>query len=163
VGLLFRRLGFKKVYTHPLKKRPAFGGGSPEHLIVSDATKDFAACERITHSHHDAAVGDEALHGQGHLPGGRAGAADAEPNQVDEQIASSKASRCAKDRPEDQPYTLWEIQCELDLEEFAPKPVQGQGRAAAVSRDHGQGFQKSSRCGATGSRRTRTAPASGCT
>jgi hypothetical protein len=32
-----------------------------------------------------------------------------------------------KDRPEDQPYTLWEIQCELDLEEFAPNQFKGKG------------------------------------
>ena len=41
--------GFKKVYTHPLKRRPTSEQVAPEHLIVSDATKDLASCERITH------------------------------------------------------------------------------------------------------------------
>jgi len=36
-------------------------------------------------------------------------------------VAASKA------RPEDQPYTLWETQCELDLEEFAPNDFKGKG------------------------------------
>ena len=33
------------------------------------------------------------------------------------------------DRPEDQPYTVWEIQCELDLPEFAPTAYRNEGIA----------------------------------
>jgi hypothetical protein len=52
---------------------------------------------------------------------------------VDEQIASTQGVALRKDRPEDQPYTLWEIQCELDLEEFAPRQFKGRACRCPIS------------------------------
>lgn len=124
-GCYFGGSGFKKVYTHPLKKRPASEAVSPEHLIVSDATKDFASCERITHqitmrqSLMKRYMAKSIYRKIALTP------PTPEPNQVDEQIATQQGIALRKDRPEDQPYTLWEIQCELDLEEFAPRQFKG--------------------------------------
>ena len=124
-GCYFSGSGFKKIFTHPLKKRPASEAVSPQHLIVSDATKDFASCERITHqitmrqSLMKRYMQKKIYRKVALAP------PTPEPNQVDEQIASSQGVALRKDRPEDQPYTLWEIQCELDLEEFAPKQFKG--------------------------------------
>jgi hypothetical protein len=42
-------------------------------------------------------------------------------NQVDAKIASMQGTAPTKDRPEDQPYKIWETQCELDLDEFIPQ------------------------------------------
>jgi len=126
-GCYFGGSGFKKVYTHPLKKRPCSEAVSPEHLIVSDATKDFLSCERITHqiTMRQSLMKrymQKKIYRQIALA-----PPTPEPNQVDEQIASTQGVALRKDRPEDQPYTLWEIQCELDLEEFAPKQFKGSG------------------------------------
>lgn len=124
-GCYFGGSGFKKVYTHPLKKRPCSEEVSPENLIVSDASKDFASCERITHqiSMRQSLMKrymQKKIYRRVVL-----GPPTPQPNEVEEQKAANQGVALAKDRPEDQPYTLWEIQCELDLEEFAPKQFKG--------------------------------------
>jgi len=124
-GCYFSGSGFKKVFTHPLKKRPASEAVSPQHLIVSDATKDFASCERITHQITMRQSLMKRYMQKNIYRRVALAPPTPEPNQVDEQIASSQGVALRKDRPEDQPYTLWEIQCELDLEEFAPKQFKG--------------------------------------
>jgi hypothetical protein len=126
-GCYFGGSGFKKVYTHPLKTRPASEAVSPEHLIVSDATKDFASCERITHQISMRQSVMKRYMAKGIYRDITLGPPTPEPNQVDEQVAAQQGVALRKDRPEDQPYTLWEIQCELDLEEFAPTQFKGKG------------------------------------
>lgn len=121
-GVYFGGSGFKKVYTHPLKKRPTSEQVQPENLIVSDATKDLASCERITH----VIVMRQSVMKR-YMAKGIYRKVDLMPptgdfsNPVAEEIASTQGVTVRRDRPEDQPYTLWEIQCELDLPEFAPK------------------------------------------
>src|SRR5205823_5238345 len=43
-----------------------------------------------------------------------------EPNQVDAKIAGIQGTQPTPERPEDKPYTIWESQCELDLNDFIP-------------------------------------------
>lgn len=126
-GCYFGGSGFKKVYTHPLKRRPASEAVAPEHLIVSDATKDFQSCERITHQITMRQSVMKRYQVKGIYRDITLAPPTPEPNQVDEQIASVQGVALRKDRPEDQPYTLWEIQCELDLDQFAPKQFKGKG------------------------------------
>lgn len=126
-GCYFGGSGFKKVYNHPLKKRPCSEAVAPEHLIVSDATKDFLSCERITHQITMRQSVMKRYMAKGIYRDITLAPPTPEPNQVDEQIASTQGVALRKDRPEDQPYTLWEIQCELDLEEFAPKQFKDMG------------------------------------
>jgi hypothetical protein len=126
-GCYFGGSGFKKVYTHPLKKRPYSEKVSPEHLIVSDAMTDFDECERITHQ----ISMRQSVMKRYQMKGIYRKIALAPPtpqaNQVDEEIAATQGVSITKDRPEDMPYTLWEIQCELDLPEFAPREYRGEG------------------------------------
>jgi hypothetical protein len=126
-GTYFGGSGFKKVYTHPLKNRPCSEQVSPEHLIVSDATKDFGSCERITHQIPMRQSVMKRYMAKGIYRDIYLTPPTPQPNQVDEQIAATQGVALRKDRPEDQPYTLWEIQCELDLEEFAPPQFKGKG------------------------------------
>ena len=126
-GTYFGGSGFKKVYTHPLKKRPASESVEPRHLIVSDATKDFAACERITHQITMRQSVMKRYQAKGIYRDIALAPPTPAPNPVDEQIASQQGVALRKDRPEDQPYTLWEIQCELDLDQFAPRQFKGKG------------------------------------
>jgi hypothetical protein len=48
---------------------------------------------------------------------------------VDAKIASIQGTTPNRDRPEDQPYTVWESQCELDLDEFIPRGASSRARA----------------------------------
>lgn len=119
-GVYFGGSGFKKVYTHPLKKRPCSEQVQPEHLIVSDATKDLASCERITHVISMRQSLMKRYMAKGIYRKVALTPPTPEPNQVDEGVAAMQGIALHRDRPEDQPYTLWEIQCELDLHQFAP-------------------------------------------
>jgi hypothetical protein len=127
-GCYFGGSGFKKVYTHPLKKRPYSEKVAPEHLIVSDAMTDFDECERITHqiSMRQSVMKRYQMKGIYRKIALAPPSGDAA-NQVDEEIAATQGVSITKDRPEDMPYTLWEIQCELDLEQFAPGEYRNEG------------------------------------
>jgi hypothetical protein len=128
-GCYFGGSGFKKVYTHPLKKRPYSEAVSPENLIVSDATKDFDACERITHQIAMRQSVMRRYQAKGIYREVALAPPTPQANQVDETIAATQGVAVARQRPEDMPYTLWETQCEWDLDEFAPKQFKGKGVA----------------------------------
>jgi hypothetical protein len=120
-GTYFGGSGFKKVYTHPLKKRPCSEGVAPENLIVSDATKDLASCERVTHVIPMRQSVMKRYQMKGIYRKVALTPPTAASNAVSEEIAATQGVAASKHRPEDQPYTLWECQCELLLPEFAPK------------------------------------------
>jgi len=42
------------------------------------------------------------------------------PDEVESKIATLQGTNPTQSRPEDQPYTIWECQCELDLDQFIP-------------------------------------------
>lgn len=130
-GTHLRGSGFKKVYRCPLKRRPVSESVDAKNLIVSDTMKDLRSCERITHeipmrpsvmkrmilagAYRDIELGQPT--GQSSSQG------------VDEKIAGVQGTQARSTRPEDQPYILWESQCELDLDRFAPKKFKGKGIA----------------------------------
>ncbi len=119
-GTYFGGSGFKKIYRCPMRRRPVSESVDAKDLIVSDTTKDLRACSRITHqiamrqsimkrmmligAYRDTTLTQPAP----------------EPNQVDQAIAATQGTIPQKTRPEDQPYTIWESQCELDLDQFIP-------------------------------------------
>lgn len=126
-GCYFGGSGFKKVYTHPLKKRPYSEAVSPENLIVSDATKDFDACERITHQIEMRQSVMKRYQAKGIYRKVDLAPPTPVANVVQENIATTQGVAIAKQRPEDMPYTLWETQCEWDLPDFAPKQFKDSG------------------------------------
>src|SRR5215831_14098087 len=128
-GTHFGGSGFKKIYRCPMRERPVSESVSPEHLIVSDATKDFAACGRITHEitmrpsvmkrmMSIGAYRDVTLASPAPAPA---------KSVVDNKIAMIQGVHSTRNRPEDEPFTLWECQCELDLDRFAPAGFKGKG------------------------------------
>lgn len=121
-GTYFGGVGFKKVMRCPLRRRPVSDTVDVKDLIVSDTSKDFRACERITHQ----TTMRQSVMKRMKLIGEYADVAlqppTVQPNQVDEKIAAIQGTMTKHDRPEDEPYTIWETQCELDLEQFAPAP-----------------------------------------
>lgn len=126
-GTYFGGSGFKKVYMHPLKGRPVSEKVNPEHLIVSDATTDFQSCDRITHVITMRQSVMKRYMAKGIYRDVHLTPPTPTPNQVDEEIAATQGVAINKQRPEDMPYTLWEIQCELDLPEFAPTQFKNTG------------------------------------
>lgn len=126
-GTYFGGSGFKKIYRCPLRRRPVSDTVDTKDLIVSDTTKDFRACERITHqtTMRQSVMKRMKLLGEYadvklEPPTGQVGI-------VDEKIGSIQGTQNKKDRPEDEPYTLWEIQCEIDLDQFATGDMKGEG------------------------------------
>jgi len=101
---------------------------SAKDLIVSDATADFAACSRIT---HEIPMRPSVMKRMIFLKAYRdvtLTPPSPNTNVVDAKIADMQGTSATPTRPEDQPYRLWESQCELDLDQFIPEgnPFKGQ-------------------------------------
>lgn len=117
-GTYFRGSGFKKVYYCPRRRRPVSEKVDCQDLIVSNTATDLKSCARITHqitmrpSIYKIMVMLGAYRKTAGIP------PNPEPNVVDSKIAGIQGTQPVPERPEDKPYTIWESQCELDLDEF---------------------------------------------
>ena len=127
-GVYFGGSGFKKIYRCPLKRRPTSQSVATKDLIVSDTSKDLKSCERIT---HQIPMRSSVLKRMQLAGAYRDTTALTQPTPtrdvVSEQIAAIQGTQASKTRPEDQPYTIWETQCELDLPEYATGKFKGKG------------------------------------
>ena len=126
-GRAFGGAGIKKVYMHPMKKRPTSEEVDVKDFIVSDATKDLKSCERITHQIPMRQSVMKRMQMKGFYLDIHLTPPQQTANAVDEKTASIQGVAAIQARPEDQPYTLYETQCELDIDEFAPKEFKGRG------------------------------------
>jgi hypothetical protein len=127
-GPYFRGCGIKKVYRCPMRRRPVSESVSPDKLIVDDAKKDFAACGRITHEIDDMRPSVlRRMQLLGIYVDYELAQASPETSRTDQKIASIQGTVAIPKRQEDQPYTLWETQCELDLDDYAPADFKGEG------------------------------------
>lgn len=126
-GTYFGGSGFKKVYRCPLRRRPVSESVGMKDLIVSDTAKDFGSCGRITHQ----IPMRPSIMKRMQLIGAYRDVTLTQPTPaisiVDSKIAMIQGVNPTRDRPEDQPYTVWESQCELDLSEFAPSKFKDEG------------------------------------
>lgn len=132
-GTYFGGAGFKKIYRCPMKRRPTSLSVAAKDLIVSDASKDFASCERIT---HQIPMRPSVMKRMMFISAYRdVGLTQPAPvtNVVDQAVGDIQGVTAQKTRPEDQPYTIWETQCELDLDEFIP----AKGKPGAKFRGEG--------------------------
>ena len=126
-GTYFGGSGFKKVYRCPMRERPVAESVPVEDLIVSDAAKDFRSCERITHQSEMRQSVMKRMKFLGVYRDASLTQPTPEHNTVDTTVANIQGVKAERDRPQDQPYTIWECQCELDLDEYAPKQYKGKG------------------------------------
>ncbi len=126
-GTSFRGAGFKKVYRCPMRRRPVSESVDAKDLIVSDTAKDFASCARITHQ----IPMRPSVMKRMKLLGAYRDVELTQPTQttnvVDEKIAGIQGTKATPSRPEDQPYTIWETQCELDIPQYAPGKFEDEG------------------------------------
>lgn len=121
-GTIFGGSGFKKIYRCPLRQRPVSESVDAEFLIVSDTTKDLKSCARVTHEIRMRPSVMKRMQRTGayrQVPLPQPQAPQVSP--VGEQVAAIQGTDPSVQRPEDNPYIVWETQCELDLPEFTPK------------------------------------------
>lgn len=126
-GTYFGGSGFKKIYRCPMRRRPVSESIDAKDLIVSDTSKDLASCSRVTHQipMRPSVMKRMQLIGAYHKVTLTQPTPQA--NSVDEKIAGIQGTEALPSRPEDQPYTVWESQCELDIAQFAPGKFKGEG------------------------------------
>jgi hypothetical protein len=119
-GVYFRGSGFKKIYRCPMRRRPVSEKVDGKDLIVSDTSTDLRSCGRITHQieMRPSVFKRMVLLGAYRKTG--APPPNPEPDAIDSKIAGIQGTNPTPDRPEDKPYTIWEAQCEIDLDDFIP-------------------------------------------
>src|SRR5215467_13738776 len=126
-GTYFKGSGFKKVYFCPMRRRPVSEQVDAKDLIVSDTTKDLKSCGRITLQVKMRPSVMKRMKKLGAYRDVDLTQPVPTTNRVDEKIAGIQGTITRPDRPEDEPYNLYETQCELDLPEYAPKAFKDTG------------------------------------
>lgn len=127
-GTIFGGSGFKKIYRCPLRQRPVSESVDAEFLIVSDTTKDLKSCARITHEikmRPSLLKRMQKIGAYRSTPLPQPQAPQVSP--IGEQVAAIQGTDPSVQRPEDNPYLVWETQCELDLPEFTPSEFKESG------------------------------------
>lgn len=121
--------GFKKVYNCPIRRRPVSESVDAENLIVSNAATDLASCGRVTHR----IMMRKSWLKRMQIAGGYRDVDLAVPsampakNAVDKKKEEIAGITSSVQRPEDRDYEIYEVYCELDLDEYAPKAFKGKG------------------------------------
>ena len=121
--------GFKKVYNCPLRRRPVSESIDAEDLIVSNAATDLANCGRVTHriKMRKAILKRMQILGAYRDIDLAPPTISAQKNPVDKKKEEIAGITASYQRPEDTDYQIYEIYCELDLDEFAPKRFKNKG------------------------------------
>jgi hypothetical protein len=117
----FSGLAFKKVYRCPLRRRPVSESVDATDLIVSDTVTDLRNAQRITHQISMRYSTMKRMQILGvyrdcdlSIP------TPADPNSVKDKINQVQGISPST-RPQDQPYTVYECYCELDIPGFEHK------------------------------------------
>jgi len=120
--------GFKKVYNCPLRRRPVSESIDAEDLIISNVTTDLQNAGRITHRIKMRQSTLKRMQILGvyrdvdlSLP------TIQEKSALDQKLESVSGISSQNKLPEDEDYEIYEIYCELDLDEYAPKDFKGKG------------------------------------
>lgn len=126
-GTIFGGMGYKKVYKCPLKRRPVSVRVDVEDLILSAGATSLAEARRITNQIEMAPSTLKRMQHVGYYRGVALPQPSPQTGVVGEKIAQIEGVNPMPDRPEDQPYTIWECQCELDIPDYAPGTFKGEG------------------------------------
>lgn len=118
-GVGYSGCGFKKVYRCPVRRRPVSESIDPSDLIVNNTATDLRNAFRITHrismdrstmrrmqlvgAYRDVELGDQDY---------------TTVDVVKETKAEQQGISASAERPEDEPYSLYETYCELDVPGF---------------------------------------------
>lgn len=120
--------GFKKVFNCPLRRRPVSESVDAEDLIVSNAATALANCGRVTHRIKMRKSILKRMQIIGEYRDVELSQPDPpRPNPVDAKKAEIQGQNVQVQRPKDLDYEVLEIYCELDLDQFAPRKLRGEG------------------------------------
>src|SRR5712671_4115706 len=121
--------GFKKVYNCPLRRRPVSESIDAEDLIISNAATDISNCGRVTHRMRmkKSTLRRMQILGEWRDIDLAPPSVSVEKNAVDKKKDDIAGINTSVQRPEDRDYEIYEIYCELDIDEYAPKRFQGKG------------------------------------
>lgn len=118
--------GFKKVYSCPIRQRPVSESVDAQDLIVSDAITDLRNAGRIT----QCIVMRPSVMKRMQILGAYRDITLTQPTQkptpVDEKEAQIQGIATWTTRPEDQPYSLYECYCEINIPGFEDKDAGGE-------------------------------------
>lgn len=123
--------GVKKVYNCPLRRRPVSESIAMEDFIVSNAMTDLANCARITHRikmRPSVVKRMQLLSVYRDVPLGTP-QQTTQPNAVDQTKAEVSGVQPNTTRPEDADFELYEVYCELVLDDYAPAKFKAKGLA----------------------------------
>lgn len=125
----FCGIGIKKVYNCPLRRRPVSETINIEDFIVSANTTSLAAAGRHTHRIKMRPSTMKRMQILGayrdiklQVPNMTATA-----DPVEQAKANVQGIQTNNTDPRDNDYVLYEVYCELDLDQFAPKKFKGKG------------------------------------
>lgn len=122
----FSGMAFKKVYRCPLRRRPVSESVDASDLIVSDTITDLRNASRIT---HQITMRQSVMKRM--MIAGAYRNIDLTPptpisNAIKDKVAQVQGVAPHSERPQDQPYTVYECYCEMDLEGFEHKDKKGE-------------------------------------
>lgn len=117
----FSGLAFKKVYRCPIRRRPVSEAVDAVDLIVSNAITDLRNAGRVTHQISMRPSVMKRMQILGVYRDVSLTTPQPEPNAVKLKVAQVEGIQLQLDRPQDQPYTVYECYCELDLPGFEHK------------------------------------------
>lgn len=122
----FGGCGFKKVYHCPLRNRPVSESVDAKDFIVSSTATDLQNAPRKTHQilmHPDVM---RLMQLKGVYRDVELSQPTPTPNAVQQKMDQTQGIRPSQARPKDQPYTLYECYCNLDLPGFEHKGEDGE-------------------------------------
>jgi hypothetical protein len=119
--------GFKKVYADPMRRRPVSESIDAADLIVNNATTDLRNAGRITHRIKMRPAIMKRMKFLGVYRDADLTPPSVETNVVELKEASIEGINIESQRIEDREHTLYECYCELDLDQFAPRQLKGEG------------------------------------
>lgn len=118
--------GFKKVYYCPLRRRPVSESVDAKDLIVSDAATDLRNAGRITQRILMRPSVMRRMQVIGAYRDVPLGQPTQKLNQIDQKEASIQGYAIWNMRPEDQPFTIYECYCELDVPGYEDEDEDGE-------------------------------------
>lgn len=120
-------LGIKKGYHCPIRRRPVIEFIDPDDFIISDAMTDLQNADRVTHVIKMPQQTMKRMRLEGIYRDDALTQPMADTGVVTQKIAQVQGTSQGAKRPQDEPYTLYECRCFLDLPEYAPEKFKEDG------------------------------------
>ena len=124
---VFGGSGFKKVYMDPMRRRPVSESVDAEDLIVNNAATDLRNAGRVTHRIRMRPAVMKRMKILGVYRDVSLIQPNPEYDTVERKEAQVEGIDLNNHALEDKEHTLYEVYCELDLDQFAPEHFKGKG------------------------------------